>query len=85
MFTKTLVFVLLAGCGVLSNNAPAPEDREPPDQGEEDQHFCCSSIDTQNWTGDGCVAINKENINSCQKVLYCPGKWAKDDGTVTCA
>lgn len=87
MFTKIILFAILAACGVESTPATAPDEpiKQPPEEdAQEDQHFCCHSVDPKTWTGEGCGAINKENINSCNKVLYCPGKWVKDDGKVIC-
>jgi hypothetical protein len=90
MLTKPLLLALLAACGVRPATATAPDDQPlaPPETEEppEDQHFCCQSVDHKNKTGDGCTAISGslEVINSCNKVLYCPGFWTKDDGVVTC-
>jgi hypothetical protein len=46
----------------------------------------CQSVDHKNFTGDGCDPISGslETIAACNKVLYCPGKWVKDDGKVWC-
>jgi hypothetical protein len=41
-------------------------------------------VDAKTFTGEGCVAIAKENINSCNAVLHCEGKWTKQDGVATC-
>ncbi|KIG18896.1 hypothetical protein DB30_07232 [Enhygromyxa salina] len=77
--------ILLAACGTHSN-APAPDDREPPDPPQIDQHFCCNSVNsTGHGSGQGCVAINKENINTCAEILYCASNWTKNsDGDVKC-
>jgi hypothetical protein len=84
MLTKPLLLAILAVCG--AHSGPDNQPVKPPDidEGGEDQHFCCNDVDAAKFTGDGCVAIAKENINSCNAVLYCPGKWAKKDGKVTC-
>jgi hypothetical protein len=121
MFTKSILFALLAACGVQSHSAASPDerlggdpywddesqaaadaasrdwldrrmktapdesDKLPPEEPEvKDQHFCCQSVDLKNWTGDGCVTIAPTQIDLCTNVLYCPGKWGKQDGKVTC-
>ncbi len=100
MGIKPLVLALVAACGVNPNNTEArqgppapgdqpfdavddPGDKQPPaEQPQEDQHFCCQ--DVKDGTGEDCVAIGKESINSCPNVLYCDGKWEKKDVKVTC-
>lgn len=87
MFTKILLFAFIAACGGQTNSASNPDEpgKAPPEQPVvEDQHFCCQSVDPKTKTGDGCVTIAQTQIDRCAKVLYCPGFWAKDDGTVTC-
>lgn len=91
MLTHVLTAAILASALVCAadsvgpgTDTQAPTDKQPPDDEQQDQHFCCQSVDPKNWTGDGCSAISSELINSCQHVLYCPGKWTKSDGTVTC-
>jgi hypothetical protein len=86
MLAKPIFLAIVAACGIQSNSVVTPDEpvKRTPDEVQEDQHFCCQSVDPKTWTGEGCGAISKENINSCDKVLYCPGKWAKDDGKVTC-
>jgi hypothetical protein len=89
MLTKPLLFALLAACGGHSTATnPDNEPIKPPDIEEsgEDQHFCCTDIDFDSKTGEGegCVAIAKENINNCNTVLYCEGRWHKKDGKVRC-
>ena len=83
MFAKTIVFTLLAACGVTSNPSTDPDKIEPPEELQENQHWCCNTV--SDFTGEGCVAIAKENINTCKNVLYCEGNWMKQDGKVTCA
>lgn len=84
MLTKPLLFTIIAACGVLSGAAVPNEqpEKRPPDEIQEGQHFCCTDVDK--FTGEGCVAISNENINSCDRVLYCSGNWIKKDGKVTC-
>jgi hypothetical protein len=119
MLTKTLLFTVLAACGVQSTPATAPDidenakaaaaarefmdaqmqmqmqlyngpdepDKAPPEEPElKEQHFCCQSVNHKTKSGDGCDPISGslETIAACNKVLYCPGFWTKDDGKVTC-
>jgi hypothetical protein len=85
---KPVLLALLAACGVHSGSESAPDEQPlaPPDvdDAQEDQHFCCKSVNVKNWTGEDCVTIPKESIDFCNAVLYCPGKWGKSDGIVTC-
>lgn len=82
----TILLTIIAACGVHSDAATdatdGQPDKKPPVEIEEGQHFCCTNVDK--LTGEGCVAINAENINTCDKVLYCNGNWMKVDGKVTC-
>ncbi|KIG18901.1 hypothetical protein DB30_07237 [Enhygromyxa salina] len=75
---------ILAACGITTNPPDAPDEIEPPDDEQVEQHFCCSSVDLKNMTGENCVAINKEQINTCLSVLYCGNTWGKDNGTIAC-
>jgi hypothetical protein len=110
MFTRTILFTVLAACGVPSQQATNPAEplggdsvehvkaavEEPPTEEpdklppgadiQEDQHFCCQSVDPKAMTGEGCNAISGslEVINSCTNVLFCPAGWAKDNGNVYC-
>ncbi|PRQ09068.1 hypothetical protein [Enhygromyxa salina] len=85
MLTKTMLMAFLAACGVSSNPATSPNEKQPPEEDvQEDQHFCCASVDLENFTGEGCTAISKETINACSNVLYCPEMWAKSEGKVAC-
>jgi hypothetical protein len=62
-----------------------PPEFAPPDEPpQEDQHFCCGSVDPKTWTGDDCSLLSKEHLVLCNTILYCPGKWTKEDGHVTC-
>jgi hypothetical protein len=126
MFTKSILFALLAACGVQSSSSPdeplggdpdanaraaaaardfldkqmqtqrqlhnasteppsEQPDKKPPDDDQMDQHFCCQSVDLKNFSGEGCQTIGQGQIDLCTRVLYCPGKWAKDEGKVVCA
>jgi hypothetical protein len=90
MFTKTILFAVLAACGVQANGATSPDEPDEPDKLrpgddiQEEQHFCCHSVDPKAKTGDGCVTIGPNQIDACGEVLYCPGFWAKHDGKVFC-
>lgn len=87
MLTKAILFALLATCGIRSDAGSDPDDleREPPDDPQEDQHFCCADATTSKpLTGEGCVPIGKEHIATCNTVLYCGGDWVMKDGKVTC-
>lgn len=88
MVTKPLLLTIIAACGVASGAATPAEqpDKKPPLADiEEGQHFCCFSVTASGkGTGEGCTGIDKVNINSCDKVLYCEGGWVKEDGKVTC-
>ena len=49
------------------------------------QHFCCSSVDLDGkGSGEGCMAIGEELINSCVHVLYCAGSWGRDEDVTKC-
>jgi hypothetical protein len=88
---KPLIIAFLAACGP-SNPAttePPPEQPvEPPNDGLEDggHNFCCQEIDPNPdvFSGDGCVEIAEVHVALCNKLLYCPDKYKKVDGTVTC-
>lgn len=85
MLTKTLLIALLAGCGINTeppNTDDTPQDYQPTLP--ENSHFCCSSVDIQTNSGDGCSLISESLVNTCAKVLSCEGGWIKDDGRVTC-
>lgn len=85
MLGKPLLLAIIAACGLSGAAAPAEQpDKKPPKEDVGDQHFCCTDVDPDKLTGQGCVSIGPENINSCDRVLYCEGNWAKKDGVVTC-
>lgn len=82
-----LLAVFLTAACLGSADADPPPEVTPPDCAKpkiKDQHFCCQAIDTMSFSGDDCVTIGETQIDLCNKVLYCPGKWAKDDGRVIC-
>jgi hypothetical protein len=86
MLTKHILFALLAACGIQPTPATAPDepDQQPPDETQEDQHFCCQSVDHKTFSGDGCSLITELQVALCNKVLYCEGNWVKDDSKVWC-
>ena len=90
MFTKIILFAVLAACGVPSTPSITEPPAELPDQlppGDTKplvQHFCCQSVDHKTWSGDGCVTIGANQIDACTNVLYCPDKWTKEEGKVFC-
>jgi hypothetical protein len=120
MFTKVVLFGVIAACGVQSTASPderlggdshgddeaqAPADAatrdsldrrmmtasnpDEPDKPHDepkvkDQHFCCQSVDSKTFTGEGCSLITEQQVALCNKILYCEGNWVKDDGKVTC-
>jgi hypothetical protein len=87
MFTKTILFAVLAACAVQSDQATAPDepDKLPPQEDvPAEQHFCCQTVDPKTLTGEGCVTIGPNQIDACSEVLYCEGNWAKHDGKVFC-
>jgi hypothetical protein len=89
MFTKQLLFALLAACGVSSGTATteAPTDQpdvKPPDEIGEDQHFCCAQVNLEKKSGDDCVPISEAQILACGEILYCSGDWGKSNGVTKC-
>jgi hypothetical protein len=85
MFTKTILFAVLAACGVPSTPTTAPAEKQPPEEDvQEDQHFCCQSVNPKTFTGEGCSLITVQQVALCNKILYCEGNWVKDDDKVTC-
>jgi hypothetical protein len=85
MFTKLLLLAFIAVSGTQQTTAPDPPDDYQPDQTvPRNTHFCCTSVDLQNATGEGCVVIGEGTINACQNVLSCAGNWGKQDGKVVC-
>jgi len=90
MFTKIILFAVLAACGIPSTPAatepPAEQPDKPPEGPQEPtgQHFCCLEIDQKTATGEGCVLISEQQVALCDTILYCDGKWSKVDGKVVC-
>lgn len=95
MLTKPLILAIITAGSVPSTAAtteppPTEQPDAPPEQPDKpevnDQHWCCESVDHETKTGDGCSAISGslEILNVCANVLYCPGYWTKEDGTVQC-
>jgi hypothetical protein len=91
MFTKPILAILLAACGVSAIGATAEPPTEQPDKlpptppvEPEGQFFCCIDVDPKNYTGDDCTLIAEGQVNLCSNVLYCDKKWTKKDGKVIC-
>lgn len=96
MLTKSILIAFLAAFGVVSSPEVSPEaspktnpeasppEKQPPEDFQEHQYFCCTSVDLKTFTGEGCTAINNEKINTCANVLYCPNMWARSEGKVAC-
>jgi hypothetical protein len=88
MYAKPIILALLAACGFSTNPEPpdGPDDRAPPNGAQEAKHFCCTSVDQDKLTGEGCIGIPDDNaiINACSYVLFCSGDWTKADGHVVC-
>jgi hypothetical protein len=85
MFSKPLLAILLAACGVNSSGVTTePPDKKPPDETvKENVYFCCHDVDPKTETGEGCVTIGEKQIDSCSTVLACE-TFTKKDGKVTC-
>jgi hypothetical protein len=93
MLTKPLLALILAACGVSSTPSSAtaeppaeqPDEFDPTDPGpQEDQHFCCQSVDPKTKSGEGCLTIGKGQVDQCPELLYCAGTYAKHDGKTYC-
>ncbi|PRP97295.1 hypothetical protein [Enhygromyxa salina] len=89
MLSKAILFTILAAaCGVQSSPAPsaAPEepDIRPPEDDQDDQLFCCETVDLKAMTGEGCKFLPKEQILLCQTILACGDVWALDNGKAAC-
>lgn len=80
---EPIILALLASFGLQD-----PDDKpiDAPTTKEEDQHFCCKSVDAKTRTGDGCIMASKEDVKLCNaNILYCPGFYTLDtNGTVEC-
>lgn len=62
-----------------------PDDVQPKIKPIPDHYFCCSSVDNAGkGSGEGCVNMTSDHVNTCSDVLFCPGGWTKSDGTVHC-
>lgn len=89
--TKTILAMILAACGADStaetSEPPTDQpDKLPPDPPiQEDQHFCCASVDVDKLSGEDCIPISAAQILACSEVLYCEGSWATSKGTTKCA
>lgn len=93
MLAKPILFAIIAACGVPSNTNTAtspsavshPDDKTPPPAPpQEDQHFCCQSVNLDKQSGEGCVSLSVTHIDTCSEVLYCGGNWGKSNGITKC-
>jgi hypothetical protein len=88
MLTKPLLAVIIATCGAapsVSASTQPPEYQPPLEQPQEkDHYFCCSELDDKGFSGNGCTEIPESSVVACNKVLYCDGKYKKNDDKVTC-
>jgi hypothetical protein len=85
--TKFL-FVLLAACGVRSDDAPAAPGEQPDVHDEvrvkDNVYFCCHDVELKTASGEGCVTIGEKQIDQCSTVLACADGFIKKDGVVSC-
>lgn len=80
MLTKSLLTIILAALGVQPD-IDAPKCAKPI----EDHHFCCESVNSEGkGSGDGCVKISEDSVNSCSEVLGCTHGYTKSGGVVRC-
>lgn len=85
MRTKPLLIALVAACGVTSGASADPDKQPPPEPPLEKEHyFCCQELDPKGFSGENCTEIPESHVIACSKVLYCDGKYKKDEGKVTC-
>jgi hypothetical protein len=95
MHAKPFILAILAACGLSTGPESSGRSDAPESPGDfdgphvkplEGKHFCCSSVDPDKLTGEGCIGIPDDNaiINACSYVLYCPDAWTKADGKVAC-
>jgi hypothetical protein len=81
----SILLTILTACVGAGAAVPTDQpDKKPPKEVGEDQHFCCSKVDLADLTGEDCVAVGVESINTCAAVLYCEGSWGKEDAKVAC-
>ncbi|PRQ05912.1 hypothetical protein ENSA5_00240 [Enhygromyxa salina] len=87
MLKSTIALIVVAACAAPTpgiSPPPSPDDR-PSEVTEEDQHFCCGSVDPSTMSGEDCIPIGPSHVGGCGKVLYCSDSYTNDEGTVTCA
>jgi hypothetical protein len=85
MFTKLILSALLAVCGVHSSTATDKPPSDEPDAKPRDEIlFCCQHIDVKAKTGNTCITIEDDEIDSCSNILTCAKGFTKKDGIVTC-
>jgi hypothetical protein len=86
MLIKPFILAVIAACSVPSTPSTSPTEYQPPPEQpqEKDHYFCCQELDAKGFSGDGCTEIPESHVIACNKVLYCDGKYKKDDQKVTC-
>jgi uncharacterized lipoprotein NlpE involved in copper resistance len=74
---RIFVVLLLAACDARARTT-API-------GDTGERFCCSSLDSSWFVGEGCVRIDVEDVDTCANVLACGGTWKRTaEGQVVC-
>lgn len=82
MAIETLLLTILS---TLLSPSEAPDEVRPDTKLLPNHFFCCDSVDSSGrGSGEGCVKMSEDHVNSCSDVLYCPGGWTKSEGTVRC-
>jgi hypothetical protein len=71
---------------IVATFAPdGPTDKDDDPSISEDHYFCCEVVnDAGKGSGDGCVKISEDHVNSCSQVLGCSHGFTKDEGAVRC-
>lgn len=84
MSIQTLILMFIATFGAPPDG-PKDKDDQPRIKVIGNQHFCCESVNSiGKGSGDGCVAVSADHINTCEDLLYCPFGYTKSGGGVTC-
>jgi hypothetical protein len=87
-----VALVLLLGSGLAGfASADPPDALQPPECTQpkpidkKEQTFCCDSVNSMGkGSGEGCVTITEDHVDSCSDVLACAEGYTKTDGHVTC-
>jgi hypothetical protein len=82
----TTIIVMFTACAELAPKPPNGQpDKKPPNEVQEDQHFCCERLGGDGKSGEGCISIDITHVGGCNRVLYCGGSYENDNGKVTCS